>query len=301
MKNKNHIANMKTGKFVLFLSLLLTLGLLSSCRNEDEIGESIFDTSSPNRTTFDLWLLNNYNKLYNIDFVYKYEDIESSIAYNLVPSELEKSQLLAQIVKHVWLESYDEVAGDSIDFTRKYVPKMIFLVGSGAYDGDGSVVLGTAEGGLKVTLYNVNELQFETEYLNEYYFHVMHHEFAHILHQTKNYDQSFKRISESFYIGGDWIYASDEDAQKKGFITAYAQNEANEDFVEMYSMYVTHDDAWWNKVLTNAGEAHAATLNTKLELVRTYFSEKWKIDIDVMRAVILRRSSEISTMNYLTF
>ncbi len=61
----------------------------------------------------------------------------------------------------------------------------------------------------------------------------MHHEFAHILHQTKNYDQSFKRISESFYIGGDWIYASDEDAQKKGFITAYAQNEANEDFVEM--------------------------------------------------------------------
>lgn len=292
---------MKATKYILLLTLILSIGLLNSCRKEDEIGESIFDTTAPERSAFDIWLLNNYNQKYNIDFVYKFEDIESSIKYNLVPADLDKSKLLAQIVKHVWVESYDEVAGDSIDFTRKYVPKMIFLVGSGAYDSNGTVVLGTAEGGLKVTLYRVNDLRLESTYLNENYFHVMHHEFAHILNQNKSYDQSFKTITESGYIGGDWYKESDASAQKKGFITAYAQDEASEDFVEMYSMYITHDQTWWDAVLTNAGTTSAPLLTAKLAIVRSYFAEKWHIDIDVMRDVLLRRSNEISTMNYLTF
>ena len=52
-------------------------------------------------------------------------------------------------------------------------------------------MLGTAEGGKKITLYEVNSLDFENvdiEVLNEYYFKTMHHEFAHILHQKRNYD-----------------------------------------------------------------------------------------------------------------
>ena len=28
--------------------------------------------------------------------------------------------------------------------------------------------------------------------------------FAHILHQTKNYDPAFDRITENAYIGSDW-------------------------------------------------------------------------------------------------
>lgn len=50
------------------------------------------------------------------------------------------------------------------------------------------MVLGTAEGGMKITLYNVNDInpdQIDINLLNDYYFQTMHHEFAHILHQTK--------------------------------------------------------------------------------------------------------------------
>lgn len=50
------------------------------------------------------------------------------------------------------------------------------------------MVLGTAEGGMKITLYNVNDInpdKIDINLLNEYYFQTMHHEFAHILHQTK--------------------------------------------------------------------------------------------------------------------
>ena len=48
-------------------------------------------------------------------------------------------------------------------------------------------------------MYEVNSLDFENvdiEVLNEYYFKTMHHEFAHILHQKRNYDPSFDRITE---------------------------------------------------------------------------------------------------------
>ena len=286
---------MRKNSFIL-LTFITVIGLLSSCR-KDELGDSIFDTSSPSRTKFDIWLLENYTNEYNIEFLYKFSDNESDRTYNLIPAELEKSKVLAQIVKHVWLEAYDEVAG--IDFTRAYVPKMIHLVGSGAYSGNGTVVLGTAEGGLKVTLYMVNDLKLDINYLNENYFHVMHHEFAHILHQTKSYDPDFKKITESGYIGNNWIYDTDPAAQKKGFISAYAQYEANEDFVETYSMYVTHDQTWWNSALANAGSASASILIKKIETVRTYFQTKWNINIDSIRAVILRRGAEVPTMTYL--
>jgi substrate import-associated zinc metallohydrolase lipoprotein len=287
----------KINSFIL-LTFITVVGLMSSCR-KDELDESIFDTSSPTRTTFDNWLLDNYTDEYNIEFLYKFSDNESDRNYNLIPAELGKSKVLAQIVKHVWLEAYDEVAG--IDFTRKYVPKMIHLIGSGAYSGDGTVVLGTAEGGLKVTLYSVNDLKLDISYLNEYYFHVMHHEFAHILHQTKSYDQDFKKITESSYVGNDWYQYSDSQAQMRGFITAYSQYEPNEDFVETYSMYVTHDQAWWNKAIANAGTTSAALLTKKLETVRIYFQTKWNINIDTIRTVILRRGAEVPTMTYLNF
>ena len=44
---------------------------------------------------------------------------------------------------------------------------------------------------MKITLYNVNDInpdKIDINLLNEYYFQTMHHEFAHILHQTKNYE-----------------------------------------------------------------------------------------------------------------
>ena len=124
---------------------------------------------------------------YNIALKYHMEDIESNHDYTLAPADYDKSVKLAHIVKYAWLETYDEVAG--IDFTRQYVPKVLHLVGSAAYEDNGTMVLGTAEGGLKVTLYLVNNLKIDADFLNEYYFKTMHHEFAHILHQTKSYDQ----------------------------------------------------------------------------------------------------------------
>ena len=196
-------------KQIIYSLLALTTVCLGACNNNDEIdtANSIFSTEPLERNAFDYWLLDNYTYPYNIDFMYRMKDIESDHKYNLVPADYDKAVALSKIIKHVWMDAYVELAG--MDFLRVYVPKTFHLIGSPAYESSGNMVLGTAEGGKKITLYNVNDLNIKKiniEKLNEYYFETMHHEFAHILHQKRNFDPSFNRISEGKYVGADWYY-----------------------------------------------------------------------------------------------
>lgn len=55
-----------------------------------------------------------------------------------------------------------------------------------------------------------------------------------------------------------------------GFVTAYAMNQANEDFVENIAMYVTHTQTYWDNMLRAAGETGAATINKKFAIVYNY-------------------------------
>jgi substrate import-associated zinc metallohydrolase lipoprotein len=282
-------------KIVIYIAVLAMAGFYWSCREDELNSDSIFDTSEQERSTFDKWLLENYTYPYNIDFKYRLEDIESDMDYTLTPADVDNSKNLAKLVKFCWLEAYDEVAG--IDFTRTYVPKIIHLIGSAAYKGDGSMVLGTAEGGLKITLYLVNSLQVNKEFLNYFYFKTMHHEFAHILHQTKNYDPDFETVSVGHYIGNDWIYNSDSEAHQAGFVSPYAQSEPNEDFVENIAIYVTNSPEYWNALLEDAGEEGAAIILQKFEIVRNYLKDTWNIDIDQLRTVVQRRSGELDLLD----
>lgn len=177
--------------------------LFSGC-NEEELSGSNFDTSSPQRNEFDKWLLENYVKEYNIEFKYHFDDSEGDFSYNLIPAEMGKSEQMAFIVKKLWLESYDELfdpTGRNKDFMRSHAPKIIQLIGSSAINSSsGTEVLGTAEGGIKVLLYKVNSVDpTNIDLLNEYYFGTMHHEFAHILHQKKNYPVEFNEITSGDY------------------------------------------------------------------------------------------------------
>ena len=193
-------------KYIGYL-LVFALSLTAISCNDDKIeDQSIFDTEAPARNEFDKWLMKNYVTPYNIEIKYKWEDIETDMSYDLAPAGLNQSKIMAQIIKYVWLEAYDEIAG--INFMRTYVPKQILFVGSAAYDADTQTsTLGTAEGGLKVILYNINTIENnidDPEVLNAYYFHTMHHEFSHILHQTKPYSTDFEKITPSEYVGAQW-------------------------------------------------------------------------------------------------
>ena len=221
---------------MLMLALVMGLGFVS-CSDNDPDDPTIFPVTTPQRDSLDLWLQKNYTSPYNIDFKYKMEDIESDYQYTLTPADSAKSAKLAIIIKYLWLDSYTEVLGP--DFVKHNVPRVIHLIGSPAYNSNGTVVLGTAEGGLKVTLYQVNSLtdaMLESyASMTEYYFHTMHHEFTHILNQKKPYDTSYNKITESGYVSGNWYQVQDSVAHGKGFVTPYAMSEGLEDFAEMLS------------------------------------------------------------------
>jgi substrate import-associated zinc metallohydrolase lipoprotein len=159
------------------------------------------------------------------------------------------------------------------------------------------MLLGTAEGGMKVTLYMVNSLRLEADFLNYFYFRTMHHEFTHILNQQKNYDVDFEKISEGNYIQGNWSQISDDYAASFGFVSPYACSEPREDFAEVLSTYVTNTQKDWDALLEYAGASGAAIITQKLEMVKNYMKNSWKIDLTELRDVVQRRSGEIELLN----
>lgn len=287
-------------KKINYMLLIATvLALLSSCSEDKLSGDTIFSEASPQRDAFDEWLLKNYTYPYNVDFKYRMEDIESDMKYTLVPADSAKSAKLAIIVKYLWFDAYSEVI--NAEFVKLNVPRTIHLIGSPAYNSEGTMVLGTAEGGLKVTLYMVNWLTEDMlrDYatMNEYYFHTLHHEFTHILNQKKPYDTSFDLITESGYVSGDWYMKTDNEAHTAGFVTPYAMSEPVEDYAEVMSVYVTSTPQEWNAIIADAGVEGARLINNKLEMVRSYMNEQWNLDMDDLRDAVIRRAGELDKLD----
>lgn len=140
-------------RYIVYSLLVLTVSLLfASCNQDTDIdyNNSIFtEENEPEESAFDKWVISNYTNPYNILLKYRMEDKESDMTHVLVPATYEKSVVLAKIVKHVWLEAYDETTGNP-NFLRHYVPKILHFIGSPAYEDNGTMVVGTAEGGMKI-------------------------------------------------------------------------------------------------------------------------------------------------------
>ncbi len=305
-------------KNIFYLLPLLMLSFVFISCEEDELSEkSVIVVDRYEQNDFDKWLEANYVKPYNIDFKYRYEEIESDYNYYTVPAELEQSIKMAHIVKHLCIDTYNEVANDGVVFTRSYFPKEFFLIGVWEYRNNGTYILGTAEAGKKILLAGINFLnsilagtydrtRSLADNVNHYYVKTIHHEFTHILNQTKDYPADFKLVTGNGYVADSWSDAPYDDVNvylKRGFISDYAQHSDTEDFAEMMSIYITNTADWWEAQMQRADDTYAddpkqvktgrELIEAKLDIVRNYMSEIWGIDMDEARAAIQRRQAEI--------
>ncbi|MDR2361411.1 MAG: putative zinc-binding metallopeptidase [Prevotellaceae bacterium] len=295
---------MKKKLLYLFTTALLTFAGVA-CTEEPLSDISVIKDSQREENEFDRWIVANYIIPYNIEYKYRMEDIESDMNYNLVPADYIKSKQLALLTIHLCLEAYDEITG-SHNFIAENFPKMIHVIGSPAVRNDGAIVLGTAEGGQKISLYNVNNLDIDSiPSLNYWFFHTMHHEFGHILNQKKPYSTNFKAITPETYRSDSWISLSDDDALKLGYITPYSSSEAGEDFVELLSVYVTETQEQWEDRLRRAepddpnDETNGRDLiETKFEIVYNYMRDSWNIDLTALRETVQRRQATINTLDF---
>ena len=289
MKN---IKNCLTYCFITVVALALC-----SCKEDaPDAGDSIFDTSTPELNSFDRWLRQNYVTPYNMRIYYKLRDVETDFDYNVIPADITKSKQMAWLLKYLWLDAYEEVAAGGVHFIRAHAPRVMHLIGSAEWDRS-TIRLGTAEGGLKITVTDVNGL-IPKEITNQYYFNTIHHEFGHILNQTKDYPVEFKTISTGSYMPAQWYNRSDEDAALAGFVSDYAGSQPGEDFVETLSRYITWTPEEWQEKLTQAGQEGSAIIRQKLSIVKKYMKDSWSIDVDLLKNVIQRRSNEIQDLDF---
>ena len=269
---------------------------LTSCGDADELSsESVITVDQVSYTEFDYWLQRNYVAPYNIAFKYRYEDNESDMNYYTVPSRLEDAVKIAHLVKYLCLEAYDETGG--ITFTRTYFPKLIFTIGEWEYNNNGTYILGTAEGGRKILLSGTNYIDLyssNADDLNTYYIRTIHHEFTHILNQTKVYSADYKLITGSDYVADKWnSYPYSVDYLKRSFITNYAQHSDAEDFAEMLSVFVCNSEQRWNDWMQQAGDEGSRLISAKLNIVDDYMRTAFNINLYDLRAAVQRRQAEV--------
>jgi substrate import-associated zinc metallohydrolase lipoprotein len=245
--------------------------VVTSCGEEEDFTESIFDTGIATvdqdaaTAPFDQWLYDNFVVPYNTEIQYKFNFTASDLSYQLAPADYKKSQLLSHFIKYLFYEVYDKYGekdqnGNDI-FMKSYGPRIFHFIGSAAYSPTtGTETLGYASAGVKITLINVNDMRTVTQgmdftpedmfVLNEKQFHTMHHEFSHILHQTKTYPTSFGIVTAGTYDPRSWQDRDSCDSHTMGYVTHYASSATYEDFVETLSCTITDtDDRWMNTII----------------------------------------------------
>jgi substrate import-associated zinc metallohydrolase lipoprotein len=304
----------KMRKYSKTVALAWLAVVLSACvRFEDSFTCSVFEDEpdldpASEFYPFNKWLEDNYLIPYNLDFRYRMQDVGSDMDYNLVPAGLEKSKQIAILAKYLWFDAYSEVVNP--EFLKQYGPRIIHLIGSGAYNPRlHTVVLGTAEAGIKISLFNCNEVDpNRIDVLNEYYFKTMHHEFAHILHQKKTFPKEFETYSAGYYDPGYWQERTDSEAASLGFASPYGSSQPREDFVEIIANFIVKSDEWWENwkkmaakpgIGKNQNEVSdpldgKAILETKIEICRKWLRESWSIDLDSLRSNVAARQLQIN-------
>lgn len=246
---------MKKRLNILLLATMALMAGFTSCGNDDDFTASIFDINDYplDRTQYsfplDTFLKVNYLEPYNVSFIYRMEDVGSDMDKNLTPAAYDKSLDLAVLSKYLWYDVYEKYG--TAEFLKKNSPRIIHVIGSKSYNpSQGTETLGVAEGGLKITLYNVNRLNpADIDYMNEYFFKTMHHEFGHILDQTVLRPTAFNLLSNSSYDASTWSDTPDSVAAGRGFVSPYASSAAGEDWVETLANYVTMDTLTWERLM----------------------------------------------------
>lgn len=269
-----------TFKTLLIVSIIAVTAGFVSCSDDDDFTATIFDSDpsidylDKSLYTFplDTFCKKEFLEPYNLKFIYKMEDKGSDMNKNLTPATYDKSVDLAVLTKYLWYDIYKDVASD--EFLKENSPRIIHVIGSKNYNpSQGTETLGDASSGVKINLYNVNNLDASNiTMMNQYFFKTMHHEFAHILDQTHLRPTSFNTISNSNYDAAGWSDSPDSLKSGFGFVSSYASSAVAEDWAECLSVFVTSDSISWNKLLNSASyeweEVDCKTVNDYNKLIK---------------------------------
>lgn len=282
-------------KYIYMIILLVTL---SSCFKDDPLNapEKTYDDILTSE--LDAYIDANFTQKYNMAVRYRYVDQYVEIGQRVTPPSLDIVRPMLDFVQYFWIEPYLEVPNGEA-FFKRFVPAEIIFLGGLIYNGDGTVTLGTADAGARITFTNVNALDENDIDWRTIQLHTVYHEFAHSVHQNFKLPNAFETISPNGYTSsGSWYNLTDEEALQRGFVSPYATVNPNEDFAETVSFYLFDPDFQNNFILQtenctsadcendNAGKA---LILEKISAIRSHYLKVTGVDLDLLRASIQSR------------
>lgn len=268
----------------------------AACSDDDNFRDSIIDVTPEQLTELDQWIRDSFG-VYNIDVIYKWNGFEVNQEYDLTPVREEKVIPCLSVIRRIWMNPYRTLGGEL--FFKKSSPKQIMLIGSAVYLEDGNSVVGEAEQGNRITLYDLNQRNPKDSLIVRQYMHTFHHEYIHILHQLVKYPTAYEELGGGQYTI-NWANATMNQALGAGFITPYAMENANEDFAEMIARFIISTEAEW-QVYFNQAQSQSAEgyrkLREKETIALQYMQGVWGIDLYLLRELVLREFDRILAEN----
>lgn len=266
------------------LLLILMMGVaFFSCKKDDfkpvDLNELNPDEPLQN-SALDQWLKTTFLDPYNINVMYRYNRYYHEADRNVTPPKPEVVQPMMQTVLDAYIRPYEKVAGET--FVKVNIPKEWILFGSTSYDGSGTGYAGTASGGVRITLFGLNNFSLTPGFIVDRA-KTIHHEFVHTLNQRFIMPADFQEITKSTY-NGDWKNTDSDSAHKWGYVSKYASQNPMEDFAETASVLLVYGQGWFdNWVKTSSSDAGKAALRAKEQSVVDYYNSSLNIDFRALQ------------------
>lgn len=277
--------------------LALVAGALSSCYPNEELNVPVNEPDIE-LSELDEYIEEHFTEEYGMAIRYRYVDRHVSPGERVTPPRLEVVRPMLDFIEHYWIDPYLEVANGE-PFFRKHVPAEIIFLGGFIYNEDGTVTLGTADAGARITFTNVNSIDPEDEEWLALQLQTVYHEFAHTVHQRYKLPTAFETISPNGYTSaGSWFNLTDEEALERGFVSPYATSSPNEDFAETVAFYLfdgeffdefIEEEADCTTAACEARNAGRKLITTKIAAISDHYKKVTGIDLDDLRAVIQSR------------
>ncbi len=211
----------------------------SSCSEKEDTLKPSKETIFPDleKTIYDTQLENMFSQ-YNTRVEYRYiKNLLPNDWYNITPI---KESLIIPMSEFLidYFVTPLEISSNK-ELVIKTFPKKIVYVGSPAYKKDGSRVLGQAEGGTLIRFTECNDFNLNDKTWIRTTLRTAYHEYCHILHQKFILPDEYRNITPDSYTRSGWRAVSQNDAIRLGMVSPYATNNVSEDFVELYSFFIT--------------------------------------------------------------
>ncbi len=280
-------------KYIYLVFAFAVLTLTASCDDgSDAVGESQIDTTAPILNSLDVWLRSNFVAPYNIEILYKWDINDTDVDRFLHPPYELSVRPVAEALQKSWIEPYTQVGGEN--FIKKIAPRQFTLAGSFNFNPNSpTITLGVAEAGTKITLFNIDFLDFTDINSIKRPLKTVHHEYGHILNQNIPFDVTYGEINPADYTA-QWFNRSDAQARELGYITAYGSSQAGEDFVEMISEMLTNSKEDFDAIVESiSDEESKAIIRQKEAMVVDYYKTNFGIDLYELQALTEAATQEL--------